>query len=236
MYAQARYLYRLLSPSARKERSLSRRFYTDLIEPGALCFDVGANVGQTTETLVECGARVICIEPNPKCFPVLDWQFARSSQVTLVRSALGSQPGRALLKVDGTASTASLREDWSYGSENAVEVEVVVTSLDALIAQYGRPQLCKVDVEGFETEVFQGLSQPIPVVDFEFHRDEIDRARQILARLSSIGEIVGANIADADHAGWLLDDWVTVKEFSDRLGGDLPEYANAVVKMAAPAR
>src|ERR1700694_4774875 len=40
-------------------------FYGRLITPGALVFDVGANVGKFSEVLVSLGARVVAIEPNP---------------------------------------------------------------------------------------------------------------------------------------------------------------------------
>ena len=231
LFAMARHIYKRLSPSARKERTLTRLFYSNLIKPGDLCFDVGANVGQTTEALVKCGARVITIEPNPLCIPTLKWQFGRNPQVILVRKAVGAEAGTAVLNFHGTDATASIRKDWPFN--NSDSEEVAVTTLDELISKFGCPKLCKVDVEGFETEVFNGLSQPIPIIYFEIHREELHRARQILARLSVIGKITSANLANVDHSVWLFDDWVTIDEFSERLAEKLPPIANAVLKMAS---
>jgi FkbM family methyltransferase len=229
LYAPARHIYRRCEPKVRRERAQSRLFYGRLIEPGDFCFDIGANVGQTTEALVSCGARVLSVEPNPLCLPVLEWQFGRDPRVTLVKKAVGAEPGSATLNFSGTDSTASIREDWPFANTTSVAVEV--TTLDDLIAEFGRPKLCKVDVEGFETEVFKGLSQPIPLIYFEVHRREIHRASEVLSRLSNLGRIEAANLTDIDHGGWLFEEWKTLDEFTERLQ-EVPGVANAVLKMA----
>ena len=45
---------------------------------------------------------------------------------------------------------------------------VPVTTLDALIERHGVPSFVKVDAEGFEEEVLQGLSRSIKALSFEF--------------------------------------------------------------------
>ena len=228
LYPRVRHYYRLVNRSARRERRVLRTFYRELVKPGDLCFDIGANVGQTTEALTACGARVIAVEPNPLCGPVLRWQFARNPNVTIMEKAVGAMVGTATLHLDGTASTASLRADWPFANPSSRTVEV--TTLDAMIEAFGRPKLCHVDVEGFETEVFKGLSQPIPIVYFELHRDELERAREVMARLASIGEIESVNLTSLDNEGWLFERWLSEEEMESRLA-EMPETANAVVKM-----
>ena len=46
LYAPARALYRAMSRGHREERRLRREFFAQLVSPGDLCFDIGANVGQ----------------------------------------------------------------------------------------------------------------------------------------------------------------------------------------------
>lgn len=227
----ARHLYRRLDSKTRRERALFGRFYSSLIEPGALCFDIGANVGQTTEALLDCGSRVVAVEPNPRCVPALRWQFSRNPRVTLLRKAVGAEPGTATLNFTGTDPRSSIRNDWSPSSNDAT-AEVAVTTLDELIEEYGRPNLCKVDVEGFEPEVFRGLSQPIPLIYFEVHEREIDQARGILSRLSSLGPITSVNLTTMDNEAWLFDEWLSVEEFSERLAEKLDGIGNIVVRMA----
>src|ERR1700723_3414347 len=93
LYPMARHWYRRVPSSPREERSKLKNFYKELIKPGDLCFDIGANVGQTTEALLACGARVISVEPNPRCIPILKWQFGREKNVTLVPKAVGAKRG-----------------------------------------------------------------------------------------------------------------------------------------------
>jgi hypothetical protein len=66
-------------------------------------------------------------------------------------------------------------------------IPVTVTTLDALIAHYGLPAFCKIDVEGYELEVLKGLSQPIPALSFEYLPACLDTARHCIAHLASLG-------------------------------------------------
>jgi len=230
LYPLARHYYRRVNRASRAERRFARAFYGQFVAAGDLCFDIGANVGQTTEALTALWARVIAVEPNPLCTPALQWQFGRNRDVTIVEKAIGAAAGTATLHFEGTASTASLREDWPFENKSARTVEVI--TLDALIEQYGQPKLCKVDVEGFEVEVFRGLSRPIPVVYFEMHRNELERARQVIAHLGSIGTIESANVTSGLNEAWLFERWLPPGEFVARLDS-IPELANAVVRMNA---
>ena len=42
-----------------------------------------------------------------------------------------------------------------------------MTTLDALIAEHGLPDFIKIDTEGHEAAVLQGLSAPVPALSFE---------------------------------------------------------------------
>ena len=64
---------------------------------------------------------------------------------------------------------------------------VPVTTLDALIDRYGKPAFCKIDVEGAELDVLQGLSQPLPALSFEYIPAVIETALGCIERLSQLG-------------------------------------------------
>jgi hypothetical protein len=60
--------------------------------------------------------------------------------------------------------------------------------LNELIAQYGKPAFCKIDVEGAELDVLKGLMQPLAGLSFEFIPAVIETAVKCVERLSELGD------------------------------------------------
>jgi hypothetical protein len=65
--------------------------YRPLLRADALCYDVGANIGDYTETLVCVAAKVIAIEPQPSCIRELRARFSGDDRITVVPVALGPE-------------------------------------------------------------------------------------------------------------------------------------------------
>lgn len=186
-------------------------FYSRLVKPGDLCFDVGANIGSKTKIFLELGARVVCIEPQPSCVDSLKQQYQHDSNVVIVPKGLATQPGSRPLSICGSADAIStFSEKWktgrfrSYAWEPAVDVPV--TTIDALIQEFGVPRFCKIDVEGFEYEVLQGLSCPIAFIAFEFTREFIKDAMRCIEYLGSLGS-ADFNYALGETPALVLSDW-----------------------------
>jgi FkbM family methyltransferase len=171
-----------------------------------LCFDVGANYGLKTEVFLSLGARVVAFEPQRDCW--LEIQ-ARNPTATAICSAVGSAPGTATLYVDRHRTGSSVVPGWRSAVEDTVEVPM--TTLDAAIAEYGVPAFCKIDVEGFDLAVLQGLSQPIPVLSYEFHRKRIAAACECLAYLERFGP-AEINITGAESPEFASGTWMTTRE------------------------
>jgi FkbM family methyltransferase len=164
LFGAARKLYRSISPSVRRHLTVGRGIYGKVISRGDLVFDIGCNLGQKSVTFLRLGARVIALEPNPNCAPVLELEFGNEPRFTLVRKAVGAAAGRATNNFANTYATASLRSDWhalKYTDGELQQLSVDVTTLKDLIASYGEPDFCKIDVEGFEPEVVKGLDRPL---------------------------------------------------------------------------
>jgi len=78
------------------------------------------------------------------------------------------------------------------------QVQVTVTTLDSLIAQYGKPAFCKIDVEGTELEVLQGLSQALAALSFEYIPAMIEIALGCINRLGLSGDY---------EYNWRVSEW-----------------------------
>lgn len=196
-YGIARSLVMYYPPG--KDRRM-RRLYGTFLRPGDLAFDIGAHVGNRVRAWRRLGARVVAVEPQPDCLRVLRLFFGRDPGVTIVPAAAGAEPGQARLAVSSaTPTVSSMSPQWidTVSEDNRFKairwdttLDVSVTTLDELIATYGEPAFCKVDVEGFEVEVLRGLSRPLRALSFEYLPPAHDAARQTLELVESLGRYV----------------------------------------------
>jgi FkbM family methyltransferase len=227
-YPVARFVTRALSADAKRIFRDELRLFRSFVKPGDLVFDIGVNVGVKSEIFLALGARVVGVEPNPLCKPAIDFQFGSNPRYTLVQKAVGGEIGQATLHFVGTDSTASLRDDWPFVTGSNIERTLTeVTTLDELIATYGIPTLCKIDVEGFERQVISGLTQLLPLLTFEYHLHERAELRACVESLARLGAIeINVNLMDTGDLRY--DTWLSPEEFLART--DLPEAADCWVR------
>ena len=203
-------------------------FYRQFIQPGDLCFDIGAHVGGRLRLWSALGATIIALEPQPQCMTLLRRWYGRSSHITLVEAAVGAHPGsERLLISEATPTVSTLSPAWvdavrQVDSFARVEwdsaVIVAVTTLDALIATYGTPAFCKIDVEGYELEVLRGLSQPLPALSFEYIPATADLAVGCIARLLDLGAYT-FNWSTGEQHRWQSSNWLTGAEMIRHVEG-----------------
>jgi FkbM family methyltransferase len=211
LFPLARSAYRRLNPKIQNQRHRELQFYTEIIPRNGLCFDVGANLGQRSETFLDLGCRTVIVEPNPECLTTLDFLFSRNSLATIVPIAVGASTGTAKIYSHGTDSTASLRPDWDrkvFGIDRGQTAHnVAMTTIDSLMKQFGRPDFIKIDVEGYELDALKGLSQSVPVLSLEFHHDDPGKTASCVAHLQQFGSLsVRAASMDCEWIGGKTDD------------------------------
>ncbi len=203
-----------------------RRFYAPFIRPGVLCFDLGAHVGNRTQAWLDLGARVVSVEPQPACARYLERRFGGRDGWTLVEKAVGARTGTATMLVSsGNPAVSTLSKAWQNDIQALssrpeawdTRIKVNLVTLDALIATYGMPAFCKIDVEDYEIDVLQGLTQPIPALSFEFYPTTLLKASICIKLLEILSEYT-YNWSMTESLRLGSPRWMSAGEMQDWLG------------------
>ncbi len=138
------------------------RWIQSRLRPGDVFVDVGANVGYFTllaSRLVGPGGGVVAIEASPEIFDELRDNVARNdaSNVRAVNVAVADRPG-ALTLYPGDALTTTSRA-WADLMHLAAGPTVPALPLSDILedSEVGRVRFIKIDVEGGEWPVVQGM-------------------------------------------------------------------------------
>jgi FkbM family methyltransferase len=186
-----------LGAEARARRASMDRLYGRFIRAGDLAFDIGSHVGDRVACFRRLGARVVAVEPQPALARTLRLLYRRDPQVRIVETAVSRQEGSAELHLNPRNPTVStLSTDLISAAQGAPawqgqrwtrQVRVPVTTLDRLIELHGVPAFIKIDVEGLEAEVLQGLKRPVPALSFEFTTIQRPEALEAVDRCQELG-------------------------------------------------
>jgi FkbM family methyltransferase len=130
--------------------------------PGDCVWDVGANIGLYSELFAAAvgpAGKVISFEPSPDCVAIIEERRESSAIGTsweVIAGALSDKDGDAWLSVaDGSTAPGNHLAN----SAGASTVPVRMYRADSLVAAgHTAPSVIKVDVEGFEGEVLDGMT------------------------------------------------------------------------------
>lgn len=159
-----------------------------------LLFDIGANRGEAAWAGVQRGFdRVVAVEAAPRIFRVLA-QSTLYSPIVPLRAAVSDFDGEQVefyeAEEDGLSSLnkAWLTDpDFPYAGKPYRTVTVTTVTIDALAAKYGDPDLIKIDVEGAEWKVLQGMNRKYGTLCFEWTDVTLAEHEQQLAYLANLG-------------------------------------------------
>lgn len=110
---------------------------------------------------------------------------------------------------------------------------VEVTTLDALIKEFGMPSYIKIDVEGYELEVIKGLCSAIPLVSFEFTPELLDVTHECIACLAQLGDIECNYSLGESSFEFNLPNWVTPMELGKELEtirDDITQFGDVFIR------
>jgi FkbM family methyltransferase len=208
-----------------------KNFYSQFIQKDNLCFDIGANLGSRTDVFLKLGAKVVSVEPQDKCMKKLEKKYSKNEKVSLIHKAVGEVEGEEEMMISDSHVVSSMSKRWIeslkssdmfFVSTSAFQwqkpTKVEVTTLDRLIQKYGKPDFCKIDVEGYEYNVLKGLSKPIGTISFEFTptQEFLKSAMDTVKHLASIGK-VKFNYSLGESMTFALRKWVDEKRISEIL-------------------
>lgn len=174
-------------------------FYSQFIKKGDLVFDVGANVGSRSKLFLNLGAKVIAFEPQPELCEHLTQHLRLHNKFTPMPIGLGSKPSVVELKISDAHVLSSMSNRWiesttqsgrfsSYNWDKSIDVKV--DTLDNMLTNFGIPKFIKIDVEGYELEVLEGLSHPVKYLSLEFTSEDIVNLKKCLHKIKEIGKYI----------------------------------------------
>lgn len=234
---KASYLYDLFWRVADKRiieaRTREIEFYRNLLvgfRRGDLIFDIGANQGYKTEIFLQLGAKIVAVDPDEANQAVLEEKFLRyrftKKPVFVVGKAVSDKNGLETFWVDEPGSGKNtLNQKWvqilrndqdrfgkALGFKDTIQVETL--TLETLISTYGLPFFVKIDTEGHEWNVLNGLQRSVPYLSFEVNlpefRDEGLQCLELLKRLDALGRFNYTSNSQTKLAG---EDWVNAEDF-----------------------
>lgn len=201
------------------ERIRRAAFYAQIVRKGDLCIDVGANYGNRVEALIEIGGKVIAVEPQKECCNFLRKKFGHN--IEIVNMGLGAKEGKLEFYQSNASTLSTFSQEWinkvkqsgrfeRYHWDKKIEVEM--TTLDALIARYGKPAFIKIDVEGYELEVLSGLTYPVDFISFEYTvPEQTEKMIQCIQHIQSLAEGLNmeCNYSIGESMVWASNTWLS---------------------------
>jgi len=160
------------------------------VSPGDTVYDVGANIGYVSLSLakrVGVHGQVVSFEPLPQNLESLknNIDINELANVRVMEVAASTGAGDAIMRVAENLATASLV--WHRNVTTAREIIVKTVSIDELVEKgaFGLPRFVKIDVEGSEGEVLQGMRRTIATAKPVLFVECSDAGREVAWHLLS---------------------------------------------------
>jgi FkbM family methyltransferase len=195
----AQHAKRLLQPLLGGATPFIRRINTIVMWPAGVrhlrrhgfapktVFDIGVAAGTPDLYAAFPDAHLVLVDPTREALPHMQ-EIARRRDAAVHNVALGEIDGEMVIETrpDDIKGATFFREIGPLGPTERYAVKV--RRFDTLFADYARPALCKIDVQGAELMVLRGMGERIHDID------------ALIVETSTI-----ATIADAPEAFQIID-------------------------------
>ena len=187
------------SPTS-EDKELS--FVATMLSPGDTVFDCGAHHGKTAlffSKIIGSRGSVVAFEPRPKNTKIIQQNIDcnRANNITVVRCAIGER--RSVLSLRDRSNGSLTWKKWQHG----ISVEVI--TLDEYAKQNSLwPTFIKIDVEGFEGQVFKGAREILskcPKLAIEIHPQALGRYGDSVDSLLNLLDLSRYNCWSLEESG-----------------------------------
>lgn len=205
------------------------KFYSQLIPSGSMSFDVGANIGNRTESLSRVCSKVIAFEPLPFLVRKLENRFKYNKKIIIEPFAISDNAGMSEIYISQQHTMSSMSKEhitnikkfWNNPPSFDEKMLVKTNTLDYFISKYGKPYFIKIDVEGYEKYVLKGLSTPIPLIAFEFNPTHIENTMECMDILCRLDPTYTFNLSPEESAELLFKEFLNVNTFLSHLKNNI---------------
>jgi FkbM family methyltransferase len=150
-------------------------FYKSILGDGKkLIIDIGANQGNKTLIFERLANKVISVDPDKENYRILNSRFGQNKGIKIVNKAVGEKEGEATFFIFGDKdayNTISEKQKEIVSNDRDAKpigsYKVQITTLQQLVDEFGIPDYVKIDVEGYEKNVIQGLKTNLPFLSVE---------------------------------------------------------------------
>lgn len=155
----------------------------NFVHKDIVVYDIGANIGYHTVGLASRAKQVIAFEPNKKNAMLLRKNTQFLKNVKVFELACGKQNSIGYIEDFDYTSVGNLGE--LHMSDKGQETTIVKLDDFVKTENLPVPHLVKIDVEGYEWEVIQGMKDIIennlPVIFYEhLHGDDLPKVSEYL--------------------------------------------------------
>ena len=142
--------------------------------------------------------KVVAIEPDPRNQKILAARFHHQKHFKLIKKGVSDEQKRAPFFIHNrNSSLNTFSSKWKESIESKNQDDgfskkqefIELITLDQIIKQEGIPSFIKIDVEGHELEVINGLNTKIPLISFEANFPEFKEETMLI--INKLEQICG---------------------------------------------